>query len=120
MMKNWILKLLGIDKLLLEAERLSLEVKRLRGEVADHKYYVEDKVNHYTEYTRVDTDIGMRGKNTVVLTGMLKGRGFVQFYDVDNQEFAHLVERMKYLKKEHLVRNVDSPMGFDFKGYFKI
>jgi len=120
MIKNWILKLLGIDKLLLESERLSSEVNKLREEVADHKYYVEQKVHHFTEYTRVDTDIGVRGKNTVILTGMLKGRGFVQFYDVDNQEFQDLVDRMKYLKKEHLVRNVDSPMGFNFKGYFRI
>lgn len=113
MIKNWVLKLLGVDK-------LKAELKSLRAQVAEHKTYVEQKVNHFTEHTRVDVDIGVRGNNTVVLTGVLKGKGFVEFYDIGNREFENLVERMKYLQKEHLIRNVDKPYGFNFKGYFNI
>jgi hypothetical protein len=113
MIKNWLLKLLGVDK-------LQAELRSLKVQLSEHKTYVEQKVHHFTEHTRVDADIGFRGNNTVVLTGIFKGKGFVEFYDIDTREFENLVERMKYLRKEHLIRNIDQPTSFDFKGYFKI
>jgi hypothetical protein len=71
------------------------------------------------EYFRVDAEVGCRGDSTIVLTGIYRGKGYVQFYDVGKEEFAHMVERMRDMHKVNLIRHVDAPYSctglFDFK-----
>lgn len=69
---------------------------------------VEDRINHFTEFTRADADIGFRGNNTIILTGVFKNKGYVEFYDLNNREFEDMVGRMKSMRKDNLIRNIDS------------
>jgi hypothetical protein len=70
------------------------------------------------EYFKVDADIGTRGNSTIVLTGVYRDKGYVQFYDVNQEEFSYLVERMNDLHRVNLIRHVDAPQAF--RGTFSI
>jgi hypothetical protein len=61
------------------------------------------------KYFRVDADVGYRGGNTLVLTGVYKNRGYVQFYDMGDKGFACEVERLKDLRRCNMLRHVDAP-----------
>ena len=110
-MKNWIKKKLGITQ-------LENENKELQRMMQNHRLYVYEKVKELKEYTRVDADMGFRGNNTIVLTGVYKKQAFVRFYDVGDYEFEALVEQLRHMKDHALIRNIDSPPSF--KGVFDI
>lgn len=110
-MKNWIKKKLGITA-------LENENKRLKAEVKGHKEFVAEKIAGLKEYTRVDADVGIRGNNTIILTGVYRKQAFVRFYDIGDGEFINLVEQMKAMKDHSLIRHVDAPP--QFMGSFEI
>lgn len=105
--------LLGFDKL--EAENM-----QLRQNMNDLKYYIDTRIHEFTDSVRIDAEIGVRGNNTVILTGVYKNRGYVEFYDMENPEFHNFVEMLKFQRKGNLIRHIDGPLGFDFRGYFGI
>lgn len=110
-MKNWIRKRLGIIQ-------LENENRVLRSEIQSHRKFVIEKIGELKEYTRVDADIGIRGNNTIVLTGVYRNKGFVRFYDLGDGEFEKLVEQLRYMKDNALIRNLDEPPNF--QGIFEI
>lgn len=104
-MRNLIKSFLGITK-------LEEENKYLRSMIENHRAYVADKVKELKDYTRVDADIGIRGNNTIVLTGVYRNQGYVRFYDLGDGEFLKLVEQLRYMNKHALIRNIDKPPSF--------
>ena len=110
-MKNWIKKKLGITQ-------LENENKVLRSQLQSHREYVTDKIGELKEYTRVDADMGFRGNNTIVLTGVYRKQAFVRFYDLGDGEFEALVEQLKHMKDHALIRHIDMPPNF--RGVFEI
>jgi uncharacterized protein YdcH (DUF465 family) len=122
--KKLLQKWLGIDLLDKNLQNVITSIEntndQVEHELSQHKLYVEDKVHQFLDETRIDAKLGFRGNHTIVLTGVYKNRGYVEFYDLDSTEFHYLVEKLKDMKKEHLIRHVDGPLGFDFKGYFNI
>lgn len=109
--KNWIKKTLGITAIENENRLLLADLRR-------HEMFVERKVAELKKYTRVDADIGMRGNNTIILTGVYRNQAYVRFYDIGDGEFRGLIEQMKNMKDHCLIRNVDAPPNF--RGAFKI
>lgn len=107
----WIKKKLGITQ-------LEHENKILRCQLQSHREYVTDKIGELKEYTRVDADMGFRGNNTIVLTGVYRNQAFVRFYDLGDGEFISLVEQLKRMKDHALIRHVDIPP--QFRGVFEI
>lgn len=116
-MKNFLRSWLGFDQIIQSLEETN---KRLNSELAQHKQYVYDQVHKFLDETRIDCEVGVRGNNTVVITGVYKNKGYVEFYDMDAPEFHDFVEQLKYRRKEHLIRHVDGPRGFHFRSYFDI
>jgi hypothetical protein len=110
-MKNWIKKKLGITQ-------LENENKVLRSQLQSHREYVSEKIGELKEYTRVDADVGFRGNNTIVLTGVYRNKAFVRFYDLGDGEFKALVEQLKYMNDHALIRHLDAPPSFH--GTFEI
>ena len=104
-MKNWIKKKLGITA-------LENENKILNEAVKAHKQFVVQKITDLKEYTRVDADVGIRGNNTIILTGVYRNRAFVRFYDMGDGEFIRLVEQMKEMREHSLIRHIDAPPSF--------
>lgn len=99
MFKRWLIKFLGLDDLQRRCDALERELQHQRRE--------------REKFERVDVDAGFRGQNTVILTGVYRGRGYVQFYDVGQAEFLSLVEEYRQRRKnDPRVRNIDAPPNF--------
>ena len=110
-MKDWIKRKLGIIALEKENEMLRIALE-------NHRKFVQNKVAELKDYTRVDADVGIRGNNTIVLTGVYRKTSFVRFYDIGDGEFEQLVNQMRSMKAHCLIRNIDHPPHF--KGVFEI
>lgn len=110
-MKNLIKKWLGI-------QALEDENKRLNSQIQSHRIFVERKMSELKAYTKVDADVGFRGNNTIILTGVYKKRAFVKFYDLGDGEFERMVDQLKDMRSHALIRNIDAPPSFH--GAFKI
>lgn len=114
MIVSWIKDKLGVTELHRKLRVLICENRRLEGSIESlHKeIHAMDKID-------IDVDLGKRGRNTIILTGCYKGRGYVRFYDLPQDEFIHYVERTEHEKKHNLIRNVDCPptmkAWFNFK-----
>ena len=94
-LKKWLKKKLGITAL------------------EKFKAAQEAELEHYARY---DADIGVRGNNTIVLTGTYRGHGYVRFYDLSDENFHHMVERMRGMRT--MLRNIDCPP--QLQGKFRI
>ncbi len=132
-MFKWLKDKLGITNLeencnLLGEEtfRLSNLVLELQAKLktAESNYDYSNKKNQLVleelnRLTAVDVDTACRrGNNTVIVTGVLRGKGYVNFYDMDEREFSDVAQMLRSMGKDKWIRNIDSP--FDFKGTFKL
>lgn len=106
--KLWLIKWLGIDQAFANQ---NMEIRR-------YKQKLDDTLIDLDRLTAFDADVGVRGRCSVILTGVYRGRGFVQFYDVHPHEFHRLVEMYRDMERTHLIRNVDNLPGF--RGTFDI
>jgi hypothetical protein len=104
-MKNLIKKFLGIT-------HLEKENEILRSQLQSHRDYVFKKIADLKSYTHVDADVGFRGNNTIVLTGVYQRKGFVRFYDIGDSEFEDLVRQLAHMKDHALIRHIDAPPNF--------
>ena len=110
-MKKWIKNKIGITK-------LAEENKSLKKELSILEAYVCRKMHELKQYTRVDADVGIRGNNTIILTGVYRRRAYVKFYDMGDANFIDLVEQLKEMRKHSLIRHIDAPPNF--KGVFDL
>lgn len=86
--------------------------RELNSRLDSHARFVTNKIADLKEYTRVDADVGFRGNNTIILTGIYRNKAYVRFYDMGDGEFQRLVEQIKDMKDHCLIRNIDQPPGF--------
>lgn len=104
-MLEWIKRKLGV--LALEQKNVELE-----QQIRNYRDFVIKKVAELKEYTRVDADVGIRGNNTIILTGVYRNKAYIRFYDMGDGEFMRLVERLKNMKDHAFIRHVDALPGF--------
>jgi hypothetical protein len=105
--RNW----LGIDALEVRLTAAYSCIGR-----ADEK--LKQRMDELDRLTHMDADVGYRSGCTIIISGMYRGRAYVQAYDVGHEEFRHTVERYKGMRKHGFIRNVDYPIGFN--GSFEI
>ncbi len=110
-MLKWIKKKIGITV-------LEMEIESLKTQIINHKNFVNNRIADLKEYTRVDADLGFRGNNTIILTGVYKNKGYVYFYDMGDGEFEKMVEQLKNMRDHSLIRHIDAPP--QFHGIFNI
>jgi hypothetical protein len=108
---RWIKGKLGLSA-------LEQENAALRQEIRSHRQFVVDKMAELKAYTRVDADVGMRGNNTIILTGVYRNQGYVKFYDMGDGEFMRLIEQLNDMRSHALIRHIDAPPSF--KGAFRL
>jgi hypothetical protein len=95
-----------------------LGISALEHQLQLHRDFVTVKIAELKDYTRVDADVGFRGNNTIILTGVYHNKGYVQFYDLGDSEFVKLAEYLKEMKKHALIRHIDAPPAF--RGVFEL
>jgi len=110
-MKNLIKKLLGIKK-------LEDEIAKLKQQVANNELFVSAKMSELKEFTRVDADIGVRGNNTIILSGVYRNKAYVRFYDLGDGEFESLLHQLKDMCSFSTLRNIDAPPAI--RGSFRV
>ena len=108
-MRTWIRKWLGVTE-------LEGDVETQRRMIVDQTIKISKRIEELDRLTCRDADIGFRGNCTIVLTGVYRGKAYVQFYDVDPEEFRHMVEIFK--GKKNFFRHIDAP--HPLAGWFKI
>jgi hypothetical protein len=112
---KWLREKLGIA----EFEKIVEDrISFMQHQVSGHREFVGRQMAELKEYTRVDADVGFRGNNTIVLTGVYRRQGFVRFYDLGDGEFERLVEMLQDMRKHALIRHIDAPP--QFRGVFDI
>lgn len=132
-LKNVLVKWLGVEELQDQFQDLNKDllvalerVESLEDKLASNnsrlnraEQEVGSAMKVFNKYLRADVDVdAYRGDNTIVLTGMLRGKGYVQFYDLSGSEFTELVERMRDMRKCSMLRTIDAPPHF--RGTFDI
>ncbi|AUQ74731.1 hypothetical protein [Phaeobacter piscinae] len=109
--KKWLQDRLGITALVKENDRLN-------GLVKSQSRVIDKRLSELDELTKIDADVGFRGNCTVILTGVYRGRAYVQFYDLAPDHFRRYVEQLRWERKENLIRHVDAPA--QFRGAFDL
>ena len=111
--------ILGITRMRRDIQLCINQFKVYNQQVEFYRKDLKIFKDELKEFARMDADVGFRGNNTIILTGVYRNRAYVQFYDVGDGEFRHLVEEMRDRHKHFLIRHVDQPMhfhgGFDVK-----
>lgn len=119
---NWLRKRLrdwlGITSLEKDHDRLFDFMNQLGVRLDRESNRLDARIAELDKLTAVDADMGVRGPCTIILTGVYRGKGYVAFYELDFEEFRHMVEDFKLRKKHGLIRNVDRIVhdggSFDF------
>lgn len=126
-MVKWLRTKLGITHLQEENELLCKKVFLLEGQlkccesnITSSERIVARKLTELKEYTRVDADVGIRGNNTIILTGVMNGKGYVKFWDLGNGEFKAMAQQLKDMQRSSLIRHIDEPYNCNFRGMFDI
>ena len=110
-MITWLKKKFGISD-------LETEIKSLRNEIDYYETFIKSTMSELKENARLDADIGTRGNNTIILTGVFKKRAYVKFYDMGDGDFEELVKQMHHMKKTALIRHIDKP--YSYSGSFSL
>ncbi len=115
-MKATIRKWLGItammqviNDLVVENGQLKRQLEDTRGYITSMSGAIDSKMAKLDSLATMDLDGGYRGPNTIVLTGVFRGRGYVQFYDVSRDEFHHLVQDFRSRERHAMLRVQDLP-----------
>lgn len=95
-----------------EISALKIRCAKLEGQLNETQHDIYSLRKVVSSYFKVDADVGHRGNNTIILTGIYRGKGYVQFYDVGDGQFVETVERMRDLNRSRLLRTVDAPPSF--------
>lgn len=108
--KQWLRKWLGIEDYELASNAIH----------SSNKSYIESvhtkldrRLAELDRLTKVDADVGVRGKNTIILTGVYRGKAYVEFYECSNDYFIDTVERLRHEGRSNLIRNIDAPPTFN-------
>ena len=100
--RDWLKKWLGVAQL--EKQHIGMS-----SIINAQESRITDRMRELDQLTAIEADVGFRGPCTIILSGVYRGRGYVKFYEMDLEEFRHLVERYKFEERDNLIRHVDVP-----------
>ena len=107
---NWLQFKLGIRALQGKIELLQSKVKSFEVELT----LQNSRLSHLESFNIVDGDVSVleatRGNNTIIMTGIYRGKPYVKFYDIEAAEFKSIVEHYQKLRKTNVIRHLDSPI----------
>lgn len=101
-------------------DALKVELYQCKQDIGYTQALVDSKLAELKEYSRVDADVGVRGNNTVILTGVMHSKGYMRFWDLGDGEFKRLADQLKDMQGSSLVRHIDKPQALRFHGMFDL
>lgn len=108
-MINWLLDKLGInqklDNLMGHLANLDLKIHKQERCIIS----LQNEISLLNQYLKMDIDIGQRGECTVILTGIYRNQPYINFYDMDVDEFTEYVNMFSNHKRRNLIRSIDKP-----------
>ena len=117
-MINWIKKLrhivLSYDTTI---EMLQQKITKAEFTAAHAIRRAESAEEFIRVRTEVSIDLGVRGPNTIIITGRYKNRDYVEIFDIQNQDMNYLVDMLRSMKRHHIIRTIDGP--FAMKSIFE-
>lgn len=120
---SWIKTQLGITAMQRKIDQLALQKDELILKMERQRVSFDSHLAELRKFSRMDVDIdpsSMRATHTVILTGVIKGKGYVRFYDMQDVDFASLADHLHHRQKHSLLRHIDEPLGMDFRAMFKL
>lgn len=111
---NWIWKYLELDKLHQSLLNRGRQIDGMQRMINSQQCEIDELRKELKKYQSVSMDLGFTpdSQNTIILTGHLNGREYVETFQVSYDEFRHLVERMKEMKKHYRFQAIDAPPQF--------
>ena len=94
-----------IRKLMAIAANYDGDFRRLRSRIDDLDALVRDRTN-------IAVDVGFRGANHVIVVGRYRNTDYVQTYTLDGLDIGEMIEHLRRLEKNAVVRRVDAPPVF--------
>lgn len=92
---------------------LELSNRQLLDSFESLHSFVKEQVRYINHLHKIDADVGIRGNNTIILTGVFRGKAYVKFYDIGDGRFKAMVEELQWLSKHGELRTIDKPIGFE-------
>lgn len=96
-------------------------IKKLKAIVAT--YYtnldgLHSRIDRLDALVRDRTDISVgvsltrKNPSQVIVTGQYRNSDYVQVFNVDTDDLAHLIDMLRDMQRHGVVRRVDAPPGF--------
>ena len=106
---TWIKRLLGIGTLETQLKALNNKLNETNHTIVSDTTKLSRRIRRLEDMNIVDADIGHRTNSTVIVTGIVRGKPYVQFYDLEVESFEEVIKYLKVLKEHHKLRHIDSP-----------
>lgn len=114
-MKNVLTKLLNKLDIFKKQDLFNAKIHKQVQEISRDLYSevnaLRPLVEQYKKMTSVDIDVLHRAPATVVVTGVMHNKPFVNIYDTDDSTMEEIVNHLNFLKKNHRIRHIDDVPG---------
>jgi hypothetical protein len=66
--------------------------------------------------TDISVDVGVRGENTIIVTGRYRKADYVEVFSIGDMEMNNLIHLLRQMQQYATVKRIDAPISF--KGVF--
>lgn len=111
-LKNLIRRLIFLWKHFDQHDR---DLDNLSRAIYAHISRLEDRLN---EHTVVHADIHWKQPHQIIVIGRYKNRDYVRVFDLDEQDWMALVEKLHWVEKNARVGRMDTPHAMSFSAVY--
>ncbi|QFG15342.1 hypothetical protein 4L372X_030 [Aeromonas phage 4_L372X] len=118
MIKRYIKKLLGIDVLESERDKLISEIASIKSVVAANERDIADAVSFIKKATTVSGDISpmARDPSMVIVVGRYRSNDYVKVFEVGG-EFSRIVDQLRDMERHCGRGRYDKPIGMNIDAF---
>ena len=103
-----------VEKIHVEADRLRCEAAQIQADAKELHAQATALVKWVRERTNIDVDVSMRPgqPNTIILSGLYRGRAYINVFEIKTEDMYDLIRHLKDLQQWGQVRHLDAPPTF--------
>jgi hypothetical protein len=84
--------------------------------LSDRVRRAEDRIG---EHTTVHADIHFKKPHQIIVVGRYRNQDYVRVFDMDEPDFVHLIERLKFIEKNSKVGRFDMVGGMSISAVYE-